>query len=344
MKSMSRLFVKPLVGLFLLALLAPALVHAQVAQPVSLELPGYVALESARDYEARARYPESSRALALGEVDPIRAKRIPAPHSLATPDVDGLLTVWSSKVSFEAGEPVVLHVAVTDLPADVVAGTRITGEVVDSDGHVLGKVTYRDGGWFDEATGDGVFSGLFRFPVARVPELAESFLVKVRAEKPDGEVLKAASGFLLSNPHGRLTGQYREELVDGNLVISAEVEVDRSGRFHLAGTLYDVTGQPVGWAQAAETLEPGTHWIPLSYYGLMFHERGARGPFVLGSVALSTTSGMPNALNDVVESPYRTRVYGLESFRAQPHGDPALLESAQRLRTEAFFSRLQATQ
>lgn len=331
------------VGCLALALLAPAFAHAQVAQPVGQELPGYVALESARDYEARARYPESSRALAVGEVDPIRAKRVPAPHSLKTPDVDGLLTVWSSKVSFEAGEPVVLHVAVTDLPNEVIAKTRITGEVVDSDGHVLGKVVYRDRGWLDEETGDGVFSGFFRFPVARVPELAESFLVKVRAEKPNGDVLKAASGFLYSNPHARLTGRYSEELADGNLVISAEVEVDRPGRFHLAGTLYDVTGRPVGWAQAARHLEPGTHTIPLSYFGLMFHETGAHGPFVLGSVALSTTSGMPNALNELAESPYRTRVYGLESFRAQPYGDAALLDAAQRLRTEAFFSRLQAS-
>lgn len=341
---MHNLLMKSLVGCLLLALLAPAFVDAQVAQSVSLELPGHVALESARDYEARARYPESSRALTVGEVDPIRAKRVPAPHSLATPEVDGLLTVWSSKVSFEAGEPVVLHVAVTDLPDDVVAKTRVTGEVVDADGQVLGKVTYRDRGWLDEESGDGVFTGFFRFPIARIPDLAESFLVRVEAEKPDGSVLKAASGFLYSNPHARLTGQYSEELVDGNLVISAEVEVSREGRFHLAGTLYDVTGRPVGWAQAAEMLEPGTHWIPLSYYGLMFHEVDARGPFVLGSVALSTTSGMPNALSNLVESPYRTRVYGTESFRAQPYGDAALLESAQRLKTEAFFSRLRAAQ
>lgn len=330
---------------FVLALAAAlGTVTAAAAQPVSHELPGWVALESARDYEVRARYPESSRALAVGEVDPVRAKRVPAPHSLNTPGVDGLLTVWSSEVSFEAGAPVVLHVAVTGLPPQDLARTRVTGEVFDAAGNSIGAVHYRDGGWRDEARGDGTFTGVFRFPVERTPQLAESFLVKVTAETPNGEILRAASGFLLSNPHAQLTGRYRDELVDGDLVISAEVEVAQAGRFHLAGTLYSASGEPVGWAQAAAKLEAGTHFIPLSYFGLMFTERKVTGPFHLGSLALSTTSGMPNALNDLVENAHTTRAYPAAAFRAEPYGDPALLDAARRLEADAVFSRIRADQ
>ena len=327
---------KTVVSVVALATLIGALgiAAAATAQPVSRELPGWVALESARDYEVRARYPESSRALAVGEVDPVRAKRVPAPHSLNTPGVDGLLTVWSSEVSFEAGQPVVLHVAVTGLPPQDLARTRVIGEVFDAAGNSIGSVRYRDGGWRDEARGDGTFTGVFRFPVERTPQLAESFLVKVTAEKPNGEILRAASGFLLSNPHAKLTGRYEDDLVDGDLVISAEVEVAQAGRFHLAGTLYSASGEPVGWAQAAAELTPGTHFIPLTYYGLMFTERKVTGPFHLGSLALSTTSGMPNAMNDLVENAHVTRAWSLEQMTAKPFGNPRLLEAAKRLEAQ----------
>ena len=83
-------------------------------------------------------------------------------------------------------------------------------------------------------------------------------------------------------------------LRDGNLVIAAEVEVTERGRFHLAGTLYSMAGEPIGYAQAAAELEPGRQWIELSYYGLMFHDRQAAGPYRLGTLALATTGRMPS--------------------------------------------------
>ena len=83
-------------------------------------------------------------------------------------------------------------------------------------------------------------------------------------------------------------------------MILAEVDVARPGRFHLAGTLHTLKGEPVGTAQSASELEPGRHWIELSFYGLMFHDRKVAGPFRLGTLAFSTTGGMPNALNDLI--------------------------------------------
>lgn len=330
-----------------LAALLAAPAFAQTARnlegPIATggELAGWVALESANDYRIRARYPESSHALAAGEADPLLVERTVAPHSQITPNVEGRLTVWADQLSFEAPAPVVLHVSVDGLGDEQLRGLVVSGEVLDSEGSFVGRVRYRDGGWNDEAAGDGVFTGTFRFPKAHAPSLAESYLVKIEARRPDGDVLKAASGFLYSRPHARLTGQYRDALVDGDLVISAEVEVAEAGRFHLAGTLYDGT-RPMGWAQAAAELEPGRHWIELPYYGLMFHELGSAGPFTLGTVALRTTGAMPNALNDLVETAHHTRAYPADAFRAQPFGDAALLESADRLELDALFSSLRA--
>ncbi|HKI03421.1 MAG TPA: hypothetical protein VKK31_15695 [Thermoanaerobaculia bacterium] len=107
------------------------------------------------------------------------------------------------------------------------------------------------------------------------------------------------------------------------------------GRFHLAGTLYSKAGEPVGYAQAAANLEPGRQWIELSYYGLMFHDRQVAGPYRLGSLAFSTTTQMPNALNDLVENAYVTRPYRLRQMREAAFERPQLLETAKRLEIDA---------
>ena len=123
-------------------------------------------------------------------------------------------------------------------------------------------------------------------------------------------------------------------IVDGNLVIAAQVDVQEAGRFHLAGTLYTLQGEPVGTARAAAQLQPGRQWINLSFYGLMFHDRNVAGPFHLGALAFSATSRMPNALNDLVENAYVTKPFKLAVMTARPFGDVKLLDAAARLEAE----------
>src|SRR6185436_19265691 len=124
-------------------------------------------------------------------------------------------------------------------------------------------------------------------------------LVEVHAETKSGEERVATTGFLYSIPLAHLTGRYRDEIVEGNLVVSAEVQVDAPGRFHLEATLADSDGTSFGWAQNAQVLDAGMAWIPLTYWGLMFREHHVDGPYVLASAALSTTGEMPNQKNDV---------------------------------------------
>lgn len=266
------------------ALLGAGVVQAQPDVSVP-KLAGTLASRAAQDYRLRAAYPESSRVLARGEVDPILSQREPAPHSL---------------------------------PARM-----------------------NDGRGADQAAADGIFTGIFRMPAGRVPELAESFLVKIEAVGEQSSA-RIAGGFLYSNPWAHLTGRFRDRVEDGNLIVSAEVEVTRAGRFHLAGTLYTGGNETLGWAQAAVELPVGTHWLDLSYYGRMFHDRGAAGAYHLGTLSLATTSGMPNALNHLAEGVHTTQTYRLEAFTTEAFSDSGLLDAAQRLETEAALSRLKA--
>lgn len=313
------------------------------AQPPVLELPGFVSQASAEDYRARARFPESSRPLAADATDPVLAKRVPAPHSLPTPGTDGLLTLWPETTSFQVGQPVALHVALTGLDRATAARTVITGEVVDADGELVGTVTYRDDGQGrDSRPNDGTFAATFELPEGFQPELAESFLVKVTATQPDGSQLRAAGGFLVSNPHAALAGDVEHRVEDGDLVLAVAVDVERPGRFHLAGTLTTLAGEPVAWAQTARALEPGSHTLELTFHGLIFHDRQVAGPFRVASLALANASAMPNALAPLVEDAAVIPALPLAKLTRTPFGDASLLEAADRLEREAAAARAAA--
>lgn len=293
---------------------------------------GFLARETARDYRERARFPESSRALAPGEKDPVKEKRTPTHQTQRGPEGKGAaLSVWTGAVSYETGRPV-------DLFATVEEGTalEVSADVVGAAGELVAQAVYADDGrGADRKAGDGVWSARVTMPGGTEPELAASYMVKVRARLIDGDVRETVGGFLYSNPAGRLTGRYRDELRDGSLLVSAEVDVARSGRFHLAATLYSTKGEPVGTAQAAAELQPGRQWIDLTFYGLIFHDRKVAGPYRLGTVALATTSGMPNALNDLVENAHVTRAWRLDQMTSKPFDNPTLLDAAARLEAAA---------
>ncbi|MFP3941824.1 MAG: hypothetical protein ACLF0P_16135 [Thermoanaerobaculia bacterium] len=300
-----------------------------------------VAATAARDYRDAARFPAWTRPVEPDRPDPITAERTPAPHAASGPDGEPpRLTVWADEVGFLAPEPVTLFATVEGPAGEAVAGGVVTGVVRDAGGSVVGRVTYADDGTGPDArAGDGVRTARITLDPEDVPELAEAFLVEVLATLPDGTTRQVAAGFLYSNPWARLTGRFRDEVRDGDLVVLAEVEVERAGRFYLEGTLHTPSGEPVAWAQAAAELDAGRHWMELPYYGLVFHDRGAAGPFRLARVTLATTGAMPNALGPVLEDAHRIPVRPLRRYTARPFGDPDLLEAARRLEAPANGTR-----
>lgn len=298
---------------------------AAVALPAGAQ--GWLGRETAREYREQARFPESSRALEPGDADPVKEKRTATAQTQVGPEGKGRLTVRAESVSFEVGRPIRLQATVEEGIA-----LEVTGEIVGTAGELVAVFAYADDGrGIDRKAGDGTWSARVRMPEGLEPELAASYMVKVRSRMLDGDVRESVGGFLYSNPAAHLTGRYRDELRDGSLVVAAEVDVTRAGRFHLSATLYSLAGEPVGTAQAAAELEPGQRWIELSFYGLMFHDRQVAGPYRLGTVALATTGGMPNALNDLVENAHVTRAWKLEQMTAKPFGNPRLLEAARRM-------------
>jgi hypothetical protein len=293
---------------------------------------------AAEDYRRRARFPRSSHPIEDG-VDPIARDREVSPgRSMGPEGRDPTLVVYPARATFEAPQPAVVHAYLVQDGEKVEAG-EIRGEVRNQEGLLLADLGFRDEGAEGDAEAqDRIYTAQLAPAPGRAHELKGAQLVEVHAKTLAGELRVATTGFLYSVPLARLTGRYRDSLEDGHLVIAAEVLVEARGRFHLEATLAAADGTPLAWAQNALPLEPGTAWIPLTYWGLALRERGVDGPYVLRSVALSTTGEMPNQKNDVAELAYTTRPYRAAQFSDRSFDDPDLLEAAERLEADAPFA------
>lgn len=317
-----------------LLLLATAAVSARAQDPTT---GGWIARETARTYRAEARYPPHVRALAAGSEDPIVAERTPSPITVAPGEGDrASLTVWPARVAFVAPAPIDLYAELHDLTGKSLAGD-IAGDVVAEDGTLITTVRFFDDGLGpDHAAGDGRYSTRVDLPPRLTHDRAESYLVRISgAARNDRGTRHATTGFQRSWPGARLTGRYRDRLVHGDLSLGAEVQVTRPGRYHLTATLVAVDGSPIGMAQTAAHLAPGSHWLELEYYGLVFRDRGVRGPYQVAAITLTDASAMPNALGDVQRNVHITRAYALRRFTHRPFGDLDLLDAARRLETDA---------
>jgi hypothetical protein len=297
--------------------------------------------QTAADYRRRARYPRSAQPLTDDEADPVaRDREVSAVESRGRNGAEPTLRVYPAASGFEAPEPAVVFAELTEhgRPA---AAREIVATLTVEDLAPIGDVKFHDDGRDGDAVaGDGRYTAVI--DAERLgTKLATSYLVQVVARVD--EERRGAASFLYSSPHGRLTGEYRDALVDGSLHVGAEIEVTEAGRFHLEATLYGPDGvEKIAWAQAADWFEPGTHWLDLAFYGLILRERGLDGPYVLRFVALSTTTEMPNAKNRLVENAFWTQAYAASAFTNQPYDDPQLLEAARRIEEDPMPRGLDA--
>ncbi len=308
------------------------------------------AQQAAARYRKAARYPRTSWALEDG-IDPIAKSRMPAvDDDWKGKEKTTRLLTYPSLTIFEAPGDVVIYAEVVELHeleqrpepdahgdrAPNVRQTRVPatsmrGIIQTMEGVQVATLAFRDDGSKGDAqAGDDFFTVTYTPDPDRPDDFRGEFQVLVLAETAKGEEITATTGFVYSVQKAHLTGHYRDSLVRGNLQIEGEVEVEEAGRFRLKGTLVATAdARMVGFATSdVVALEPGTHWIPMTFYGLMFHDMKADGPYSLFSIVLASLAGTTESEGDVVPNAHTTGPYKMTDFGDQPFNDPEYMQKA----------------
>lgn len=82
----------------------------------------------------------------------------------------------------------------------------------------------------------------------------------------------------------RFTGQFRDAIEDGSLVVRAEVEVARAGRYLIDCNLFDASDRPIAWTRAKVELRAGTQDVPLMFFGKVLVDQEASGALHIGQL------------------------------------------------------------
>jgi hypothetical protein len=282
-------------------------------------------------YRTRAALPSDVAALRPGQ-DPLIEEDAPHVASGRGPDGAGpVLRAAALHAIFEAPEPVVVHAWVEDD-----AGSRSSVEWMTVHlRHATGAQPMAvvpaadDGANGDGAAGDSLYTAVY------APATPERFAgvhgVEVEAVLHGGEARGALTGFLYSAPGARLTGRLVDDVEDGALVIAVGLHVERTGRYHVEGTLYDARDDPIAWAQAAAPLGPGPAELRLRFFGKVLVDAGRDGPYALRSLRLTEGGRMPAMRGRRRDPGFTTAAWPVARFSPEPFDDPAHLAMAERL-------------
>lgn len=123
----------------------------------------------------------------------------------------------------------------------------------------------------------------------------------------------------------RFTGTFSDAIVDGSVVVTAEVDVARAGPYLIDCNLYDAAGQPVAWTRFKAPLAAGRQRAPLVFFGKVLVDAGARGPFRIGQLrGARFDAGRDPDLEQMPPYPgaYETRAYTPDQFSSAEWDSP----------------------
>jgi hypothetical protein len=140
-----------------------------------------------------------------------------------------------------------------------------------------------DGFRGDQAAGDGTYTLVLPISERRAGLVSFSAQVLL-ADREDGDPSDAQllnARFLISPPPtARFTKKISERLQDGSLVVTAQLEVERAGRYRVFANL-EHDGELLAYAKEDRDLEAGVQHIELLFFGKILHDAGIDGPFAV---------------------------------------------------------------
>ena len=314
---------------------APVIQHpkiriADVLQQPMTEAQLELAAEAER-LEAMARHPSWSQPLALtGDSIEAATRNVPRVEVAGPHGASPVLTVFAEQASFDAPEPMLIRARWSE--ESLTAPAHIVATVRDVAARTMGELQLTS-----EACADGSARGQHCYVASITPPTDDSpsigYSIQVRAISSEGEEREAQLTLQYNQPYARLTGEFKDRVDTGDLVIATRVLVERSALFRVTGSLYaQADHRPLAWASADAELAPGLHWLELRFHGLILRELGIDGPYLLRFVQLNTQTAEAASNSHALENRYVTQAYDAAAFDAEPVIDAEKLAEAAELR------------
>jgi len=263
-----------------------------------------------------ARYPRSNRRFEDPELDPVLTARRAEHRTTKSADGRTLLSVWAGQSRYSVGDSLDVYASVLERPDDPEsapepAALPLTGSLAVEDGEPLTQLQFvttdEPGVWratidSRQVGGNALSAGAYRVNVDAAGELHQRLVLALQERS-------------LS-----LTGSFRDSVQRGDLIVEAEVLIDREGTYYARASLYADDRTPVGFTETTLALERGLQWIPLRFHGRMLHDAGVDGPYTLAHLSVARRA-FP-VMHDVEADPgYMTGAHALAQLTSMPYND-----------------------
>ncbi|TGL33489.1 hypothetical protein [Leptospira perdikensis] len=248
------------------------------------------------EYQLEYRYPSDSRPLTKKMADlldpfKINQEKVPIFKPDSNGEIQGYFSWFSSLYMVTEDKPAVAWLQVFDAKTDKPVRARILSAEIQSDlvfgEKPVGVADYNDSGaGYDLEANDGIYT------FSWIPRKGEKLhwgelTMKVRFDAPSIKLKETEASFTFNSTPiipAKFTGNYRESIENGSLLIGAEIDIYKPGQYIFEANLFDKeTGTPYHWVYMRKYLEKGTSQrIDLPFFGAIFHDRGfEEGRFIL---------------------------------------------------------------
>lgn len=296
-----------------------------VAVDDAVAAPGHAESEIIATYLEHARYPPDSRPLASSQRDLIDYNRR-YERPLPSDRVRGLSVLFTADAYWLVGDDAL----------EVQLHLERDGELVMPDAL---RIATSQHDIAMTADAGGVLRGVFRpadlgLEAPATIELTAQFEIDGH---PHAHAIRVGYTPEAAVP-ARFTGSFVDRVVDGSLVVSAEVEVFDAGHYVIDVNLFDADDTPVAWTRFKGELDEGTHHVPLRFFGKVLVDAGGANPYTLKQ--LRGARFVAGADPDMEQMhPYAdvftTQAYASDAFSSAPWTSPHKEARLARLREAA---------
>jgi len=298
-------------------------------------------------YLEATRYPPTSRP--LSELQSLKLPEAP-PQVMRGSDAKGKkLEQRERQNMYYAAEgetaTVLVDVSVNGKPATGVEQSSATLSKIEGpprhSGGGVANVQFRDDGEApDEKAHDGTVTAYVPFR----KEQLEAFTgeLTLEASFKSGETTFGATfGFLYTgHPPARFTGNVRESLEDGSLILYMGIEVERAAAYTARARLYDADGNAIALLIGDAGLEVGTREIRITAFGRLLRDLAVKSPFSLRDAEAYVA--LPDQTPDRLKVPTWIGPYVTRRYQPGDFSDKEWTSPEKEKRTEELKRAIEA--